>query len=293
VIKIRYSSDLRPGLNGHAESHGRSIVIHLLPGLTQAQRQAALRRLRHEGRMGIGPRLPSGPLVLALLADRMRTAFEQARAILRLHPAGSTLPLMAISAAVAAFLVLSPVSIRIVRVPQAADGSSRYIVPDATGQPGGGPGAAPGGAEPGSGAGRSLRHAGSGGTDSAGQGTGSGGTGPGGTGPGGTGSGRTGSGRTGSGGTGSGGTGSGGTGSGRTGSGGTGTGTGGTTLTSTAATAPPSTPPASGTSTVPTPVASTTPAPAPTPTPTSAPSSGSSSGGTCLIVGSLGICLEL
>jgi hypothetical protein len=120
VIRIRYSSELQPGLNGHAARLDRATVVYLLPGLTPAERAATLRRLHQHGRMGIGPALPRWQLGLALLADRVRTAFGQAGAIVRTHPAGSTLPVMAVSAAVAGFLVLSAVSIRIVHTPIAA-----------------------------------------------------------------------------------------------------------------------------------------------------------------------------
>ena len=122
MIRIRYSSELQPGLNGHAERLDRTTVVYLLPGLTPAERAATLRRMRQHGRMGIGPALPRWQLGLALLADRVRIAFGQAGAIVRVHPAGSTLPVVAVSAAVAGFLVLSAVSIRIVHTPLAAGG---------------------------------------------------------------------------------------------------------------------------------------------------------------------------
>lgn len=132
MIRIRYSSELRPGLNGHAERLDRTTVVYLLPGLTPAERAATLRRLHQHGRMGRGPVLPRWQLGLALLADRVRMAFGQAGAIVRTHPAGSTLPVMAVSAAVAGFLVLSAVSIRIVHTPVAAP----PVASAAAGEPG-------------------------------------------------------------------------------------------------------------------------------------------------------------
>lgn len=135
MIRIRYSSELQPGLNGHAERLGRTTVVYLLPGLTPAERAAALRRLGQHGRMGRGPVLPRWQLGVALLADRVRTAFGQAGAIVRTHPAGSTLPVMAVSAAVAGFLVLSAVSIRIVRTPLAAGNGPAPAASAALGEP--------------------------------------------------------------------------------------------------------------------------------------------------------------
>jgi hypothetical protein len=151
VIRIRYSSELRPGLNGHAERLGRTTVVYLLPGLNPHERAAALRRLRQHGRMGIGPSLPSGQLALAQFADRVRMAFGQAGAIVRTHPAGSTLPVMAVSAAVAGFLVLSAVSIRIEHTPLAT--ASARSAPAVTAMPGAqarGQASQPGAAPPGS-----------------------------------------------------------------------------------------------------------------------------------------------
>jgi len=149
VIRIRYSPDLQPGLNGHAERHGHITVVYLVPGLTPAERAAALRRMRQHGRMGVGPRLPAGELLIALIADRFRTAFGRAGAIVRTHPAGSTFPVMVISAAVAGFLLLSAVSVRIIHQPQAIGGQPRPAggaQPGQSDQPGqpDQPGAAPG-----------------------------------------------------------------------------------------------------------------------------------------------------
>lgn len=156
MIRIRYCSELQPGLNGQAERLGRITVVYLLPGLSSAQRAAALRRLRQHGRMGISPRLPLPQLLAALLADRIKTAFGQAGAIVRIHPAGSTLPVMAVSAAVAGFLLLSALSIRIAHTPLAGGPPAiRGPVPAASGQHGRGNGSEPG--QPG---GRPVRGAG-------------------------------------------------------------------------------------------------------------------------------------
>ncbi len=56
MIKIRYT-DLPAGLHIGGGPR-KDTVIYLLPGLTAAQRQAALRRARSSARMGHGPRLP-------------------------------------------------------------------------------------------------------------------------------------------------------------------------------------------------------------------------------------------
>lgn len=106
--------------------------------------------------MGICPRLPPGQLVVALLADRVRTAFGQAGAIVRVHPAGSALPAVAVSVGITSFLVLSALSVHIVHLPPQAARSGNVAGRSATGgttqplpSPGAGqPGARPAGSRP-------------------------------------------------------------------------------------------------------------------------------------------------
>jgi hypothetical protein len=98
--------------------------VYLLPGLTKPERRSALRRLRLSARMGHCPRLPAGPLALALFADRIRTGIGRAGAVLRLHPAGSTLPVMVLSGGAIAFLLFSTVSIRVMHNPPASPESA-------------------------------------------------------------------------------------------------------------------------------------------------------------------------
>jgi len=129
MIRVRYrdSNELSPGLHVAAERHGRTTTVYLLSGLTKPQRQSALRRLRLSARMGHCPGLPTGRLALALFADRIRTGIGRAGAVLRLHPAGSTLPVMVLSGGAIAFLLFSTVSIRVLPTtpasPEAASGS--------------------------------------------------------------------------------------------------------------------------------------------------------------------------
>src|SRR5579859_831424 len=116
MIKIRYRdpNELSPGLHAAAERHGRNTTVYLLPGLSAAQRRSALRRLKISARRGYDPRLPAGQLAVALLADRIRTSVGRAGAVFRSHPAGSTVPVMVVSAGAIAFLALSAVSIRVI-----------------------------------------------------------------------------------------------------------------------------------------------------------------------------------
>jgi len=109
MIKIRYRdpNELSPGLHAAAECHGRGTTVYLLCGLTAAQRRSALRRLRLTARMGHCPPLPAAQLALALGADRIGTGVGRARAVFRSHPAGSTVPLMLVSAGAIVFLMLS------------------------------------------------------------------------------------------------------------------------------------------------------------------------------------------
>jgi hypothetical protein len=133
MIRIRYrgSNELSPGLHAEAEQHGRRTTVYLLSGLTAAERRSALRRLRLTARMGHCPRLPAGQLAFALLMDRMRTGIGRTGAVLRLHPAGSTVPIMVLSGGAIAFLLFSTVSIHVLQ-PRTADQSDAGTSPAAS-----------------------------------------------------------------------------------------------------------------------------------------------------------------
>jgi hypothetical protein len=117
VVRISYR-DLPPGVYAQAEPEGRRTIIYMLPGLTPAQRRAALRRLRHSARMGHSPALPLAALALAVTVDRIRATAGSCAAVVRVHPAGSALPVMALSAATVMYVLLSSVSVHVLRAPQ-------------------------------------------------------------------------------------------------------------------------------------------------------------------------------
>jgi len=137
MIRIRYRdpSELSPGLHAAAERHGRTTTVYLLSGLTAAERRRALRRLRLSARMGHCPRLPAAQLGLALVADRIRTSIGQAGAVFRLHPAGSTVPVMVLSGGAIAFLLFSTVSIRVLHDPRTGPASGPGTSPAASAAP--------------------------------------------------------------------------------------------------------------------------------------------------------------
>jgi hypothetical protein len=116
MIKITYR-DLSPGLHAHAEPDGKNTVIHLLPGLTPQQRRAALQRIRRSGRMGHGPRVPVLGLAFALAVDRVRTTARNCAAVARLHPAGSALPVVLLSAMTVIYLSMATVHIHVLQAP--------------------------------------------------------------------------------------------------------------------------------------------------------------------------------
>jgi hypothetical protein len=128
-IKIRYK-DLSPGLHADAQVAGSCTIIYLLPGLTPEQRRAALRRVRQAGRMGIGPRLPAGPVAMALAADRIRMTIRNCMRVVRRHPAGSVVPIMLLSAMTVIYLLLS-VSIHVLH-PQLVPGHDPALGPNPT-----------------------------------------------------------------------------------------------------------------------------------------------------------------
>jgi hypothetical protein len=139
MIRVRYrgSNELSPGLHATAERAGRRTTVYLLDGMTAGQRRSALRRLRLTARMGHCPRLPATQLAFALFTDRIRTGIGRAGRVLRLHPAGSTVPIMVLSGGAIAFLLFSTVSIHVIR-PGAAGNQGDPGGTGALADPGGG-----------------------------------------------------------------------------------------------------------------------------------------------------------
>jgi hypothetical protein len=128
VIKIRYA-DLPGGSHVRAVARGKNTVIYLLPGLSEEQRRAALRRLKSSARMGQGPPLPAVGLARAVLADRMLTTVRNLASAVRVHPA-VFVPLIAMFVvfAAGALFVLSSVSTK-VRWPEAAAPPTLVVSP--------------------------------------------------------------------------------------------------------------------------------------------------------------------
>jgi hypothetical protein len=156
LIKIRYA-DLPPGLHVRAEANGRHTIIYLLPGLTHAERRAALLRVRRSASMGHGPRLPASRVAAAVARNRITATTRNGAAAFRAHPLLRLPPVLVVASATLVYVMLSAVSITF---PHAGPGQPGALAP-APGQarvrPGsstgdqGGPQAPGGQAGPGSG----------------------------------------------------------------------------------------------------------------------------------------------
>lgn len=138
MIHIRYKA-LPPGMHAVAERGTRGVVIYLLPGLTPAQRNAVLRRLRQEGSRGCGPRLPSGQLAAALAADRLRVGAGNTGAVVRRHPVGTLVPALLAVGLLTAF-VLASMSVTVPGLAPVTGGADSRLSP--AGPPGQGSGSA-------------------------------------------------------------------------------------------------------------------------------------------------------
>jgi hypothetical protein len=123
MVKIRYT-DLPAGLHVSTEKHGRHTVIYLLPGLTAAQRRAALVRVRSSARMGHGPRLPAVSMAVALGLDRLRTTVCNGAGAMRAHPLLLLPPLILLVSGGIVFMLMSFVTLT-VRSHDPAQGSTR------------------------------------------------------------------------------------------------------------------------------------------------------------------------
>ena len=71
----------------------------------------------------MAPRVPAGGLAVALTLDRIRAGARTCTAVVRLHPAGSTLPVVFFSAAAVIFVMMATVSIHV--LPSAPRSSSQ------------------------------------------------------------------------------------------------------------------------------------------------------------------------
>jgi hypothetical protein len=112
VIKIRYS-ELQAGLHASATKEGRHTVVHLLPGLSPAERASAIDRLRASARVGHGPKLHAIPLAMALIADRIRQTTRNAAAAARLHPTGVAIPAVVLTSGAILYALLVTVSVNL------------------------------------------------------------------------------------------------------------------------------------------------------------------------------------
>ncbi len=132
MIKIRYA-ELPAGLHVRTQSHGRSTVIYLAPGLTPPERRAALIRARRSASMGYGPALPGGGIAFAIARDRIRSTLRNGAVAFRAHPLLLLPPVIIVVAATLVYIMTAAVTLNI-RPPQASGPGSQFGV-----APGGGP----------------------------------------------------------------------------------------------------------------------------------------------------------
>ena len=120
MIKIRYS-DLPAGLHVRVVVQGRHTILYLLPGLSTAERRAAVHRARSNARVGYGPRVPAAGVAFALGADRVRSTVRNGLSAARLHPAFFVPATTLVLSVAVTYLLLASVSIRL-HAPQAGPG---------------------------------------------------------------------------------------------------------------------------------------------------------------------------
>jgi hypothetical protein len=106
MVKIRYS-ELPAGLHVAAAADRECTVVYLQPGLTSAQRRAALTRVRSSARIGEGPTLPRPAMARAIAADRVRTNARIGAAAARRHPMLFLPPVIVLVISAMAFLLIA------------------------------------------------------------------------------------------------------------------------------------------------------------------------------------------
>ncbi|HEY5358321.1 MAG TPA: hypothetical protein VIJ82_11705 [Streptosporangiaceae bacterium] len=150
MIKIRYA-ELPAGLHVRAEARGRSTIIFLLPGLTPAQRRAALIRARRSASLGHGPSLPAAGVALAVTVDQIKATLRNGLLAFRAHPLLLFPPVIIAATATLVYIMLASGTL-VIRSPQAGGpfpqpgpvpgrpGPSRSAAPADRPASGGGPG---------------------------------------------------------------------------------------------------------------------------------------------------------
>ncbi|HEY1639601.1 MAG TPA: hypothetical protein VGG35_02840 [Streptosporangiaceae bacterium] len=118
MIKIRYA-ELPAGLHVRTEAHGRSTIIYLLPGLSPAERRAALLRARRGADLGHGPPLPAASVAIAVMRNRVRHTLRNGALAFRAHPLLLVPPLVIVASATLVYIMMSAVTFTI-RSPQAS-----------------------------------------------------------------------------------------------------------------------------------------------------------------------------
>jgi hypothetical protein len=121
MVKIRYS-ELQSGLHVSTSGQGWRTVIYLKPGLTTAERRAALIRVRSSSRMGHGPDLPPLGLAIALGTDALRTIAGNGLAAMRRHPVLLLPPLILLVSTGIVFVLMSFVTLTVPQHLQQAAG---------------------------------------------------------------------------------------------------------------------------------------------------------------------------
>jgi hypothetical protein len=112
VIKIRYS-DLPGDLHARVEVDGRRPVIYLQPGLSRAQRRAALRGLPCE----TDPRLSASRVARAAALDTVKSTARNGTVAIRGYPAGSLFLTALLASGIVCSVFFVSVSIRLIPAP--------------------------------------------------------------------------------------------------------------------------------------------------------------------------------
>jgi hypothetical protein len=127
MVRIRYS-ELPAGLHVSAKRHGGRTTIYLLPGLTAAERKAALARVRSSARLGHGPPLPAAGMAVAVGVDRARTTMRNGAFAMRSHPVLLLPPLILLMSSAIVFVLMSVVTVTIPALRPQASGPQPSVI---------------------------------------------------------------------------------------------------------------------------------------------------------------------